>query len=382
MKLRGIAIGVPELVIILGLLLVFLSGFLPEGSQKAKSKEIPLLYQEVGTIGGTGFSYIHISLGSGFTLSKGVEGTPIVYRKGPVEIAKGVFTTEEHLIEFSVPNLNEISSTTFEAEVVDTNGYAPLFIYLNGKEVWKGYAKKGEKIVVPLPMDLIRASNTLKISCGSSGWRIWAPAYYVLENIQIAEKVSTGEKVSLSFELTPAELANFYSANFYSPIVPKIPGEMVITLNGEKVIYRGVPNMKIFVVPFSSGLKEGENTLEIQLLSDGEYEFRDPQVVIINQKNATAGVSYPLNIPQDYLRALKSGVLVGEIEIKVNKAGDTPLTIILSSDVERKIYEGIPNPGVMVLRFTGDEVSDRNTLILRSTSIYEIEYIKVRLVKA
>ena len=372
------SLGVPELVILLGLGLVFLSGFISE--TKHGVKEIPLLYQEIGTIGGVGFSYRHISLGSGFSLAKGVEGTPIISQPGPVEIAKGIFTTEEHVVEFDVPDVGELTTAKLEAEVVDTNRYGPLVVYLNGEEIWKGYAEKGQKVEVELPVEKLGSRNTLKIACSSSGWKIWAPNYYVLENVRITETVSSGEKVRLNFTLTDEELANFYSARFYSALDPKLPGEIAIVLNDEKVIYRGVPNQRAFMVPFSSGVRRN-NKLEIQLLSDGAYEFREPQIVVLTQQNATAGVSLMLKIPAEYLTAMRAGKLVGEIEMNVRRTGETPLEVILSAEREKLLYRGIPKPGKLVLRFTGDEVSSENTVVLRSGSIYEIEYIKVRLVK-
>jgi len=91
-------VGLPEVVIVLGLLIVLIAGFLPSGTPYTE-KELLLLSEQVGPLGSQGLNYQHIELGDHMVLSKGVEGAPLLTQTGPVEVAKGVITAEEHVVD-------------------------------------------------------------------------------------------------------------------------------------------------------------------------------------------------------------------------------------------------------------------------------------------
>ena len=97
------AIGLPEIVIVLGLLIVLIAGFLPSGTPYSP-EEVLIMSKQAGPLGSEGFNYEHIELSDNVVLSKGVEGAPLLTQTGPIEVAKGVITAQEHQVEFLIPD--------------------------------------------------------------------------------------------------------------------------------------------------------------------------------------------------------------------------------------------------------------------------------------
>lgn len=375
-------IGVPEVVIVVGLLVVLIAGFLPTGTPSGDSETL-ILSKQAGPLGSEGFNYGHIPLAANLVLSKGVEGAPLLTQSGPKEVAKGLITAQEHVIEFTVPQhvKDELSSATLSLKVAETNNYGPLKISLNGLDVWSDYVERGETLEVDLPISQINEDNTIRITAGSSGWKIWSPTYYILENIQVNERLTAGEEKSFEFELTEDELDKFYMGRVYiGNVKPVIQGELAMILNDERMIFRGVPGKGSVINSFSSGVRE-KNTLTFKLLEDGYYEMTNVEVIIFTSANTTAGFSASFNIPLEDLSNMRAGTEEGVIEIEVLSTAENPLKVILSGESDVELYSDIPSTGTMVLRFSGYEASTENTLTIRSGGDYSLGVVNVKLVK-
>lgn len=376
------AIGLPEIVIVLGLLIVLIAGFLPSGTPYS-ANEVLIMSKQVGLLGSEGFNYEHIELASNLVLSKGVEGAPLLTQAGPIEVAKGVITAQEHVVEFSIPEhiMNELSSSSLSFRLLDTNGYGPLKITLNGFEVWSDYMSKGEVAEISLPVGQLSSSNIIKITAGSSGWKIWSPTYYLLENLQIKEKLTSGEEKSFEFQLREDQLEKFYKGRVYiGNVNPVISGEMAIILNGERIIFRGIPGKGSVINSFSSGVKE-ENELTFRMLEDGYYEMTNLEVVVFTSANTTAGFSSDFIIPLENLARMRSGQEEGVIELDVIETSEHPLNVVLSGETETALYKNVAPGGTLLLKFTGSEAAKDNTLIIRSVGNYNIGSVNVKLVR-
>lgn len=374
-------VGVPEVVIVVGLLVVLIAGFLPTGTPSGQ-KEILLLSKQAGPLGSEGFNYDHIELADNLVLSRGVEGAPLLTQSGPKEVAKGLITAQEHVIEFTIPShiQEELSSATLSLYVTETNQYGPLKVMLNGLEVWSDYVDKGETLEIELPLGQIRGDNTIKITAGSSGWKIWSPTYYILENIQIKERLTSGEEKTFEFDMTADQLEKFHMGRVYiGNVNPIIQGELAIILNDERMIFRGVPGRGSVINSFSSGVKDS-NTLTFKLLEDGHYEMTNLEVIIFTSANTTAGFSTKFTIPLEDLSKMRTGIEEGLIEIEVIGSSENSLIVILSGEQDIELYNDIANVGNMILRFTGYEASSENTLIVRSAGDYNIGTVNVKLV--
>ena len=372
----------PEIVIVLGLLIVLIAGFLPSGTPYS-ADEVLIMSKQVGPLGSEGFNYEHIELADNLVMSKGVEGAPLLTQTGPIEVAKGLITGEEHVVEFLIPDhiMNELSSSSLSFRLIDTNGYGPLIIMLNGQEVWSDYMSKGEVADIDLPVGQLGSKNTIKITAGSSGWKIWSPTYYMLENLQIKERLTSGEEKSFEFDLREDQLEKFYKGRVYiGNVKPVISGEMAIVLNGERIIFRGIPGKGSVINSFSSGVKE-ENTIAFRMLEDGYYEMTNLEIIIFTSANTSSGFSSDFIIPLEDLARMRGGEEEGVVEIDVLETAEHPLNVVLSGEKETELHGTVAEEGKLVLKFTGFEAAKDNTLTIQSVGDYNIGTVSVKLVK-
>jgi len=376
-------LGLPEVVIVLGLMVVLIAGFLPSSTPQA-AKEVLLMSKQAGALSSDGYNYRHIKLADNLIISKGVKGTPLLTQAGPIEVAKGVITSQEHTMDFEIPEhiRAKLSSTSLTFRIVDTNEYGPLKISLNGVEVWSGTAGRDEVVDVDLPLSQVLTQNVIKITAGSSGWRIWSPTFYIIENLQVKEKLTSGEEKTFNFELTQEQLDKFNKGRVYiGNVNPIVQGELVMILNGERIIFRGVPGKGSVINSFSSGVQK-DNTITFKLTEDGYYEMKNLEIVVFTSANSTGGFSSDFSIPLEDLSKMRKGETEGVIEIDVtNTNSEQPLVVTLSGETEQELYNGIPEEGKLVLRFTGFEAAKSNTLTINSAGDYSLGLVNVKLVR-
>lgn len=363
-------------------MIVLLAGFLPSGTPYSE-KEVLLVSQQGGMLGSQGLNYQHIELGDHMVLAKGVEGSPLLTQTGPIEVAKGVITAEEHLVEFSIPStvIDDLSSASLDFVVSDTNGHGPLIITLNGQEVWSDYVEAGQAVEVELPVSEISDSNSIRITAGSSGWRIWSPTYYILENLQVKEQLISSEERTFEFQLSDAQLKNFYKGRVYmGNVKPTIRGEMAVILNEERVVFRGVPGRGAVINSFSSGVK-ADNTVTFRMIENGYYEMFNIEIIVFTSANATAGFSTDFTIPLEDLSRMREGREEGVVEIEVLKSADKPLEVVLAGEKDTALYRKEAEEGTLSLKFTGYEAARDNTLTIRSAGEYSLGNVEVKLVR-
>ncbi|MBR9681323.1 MAG: hypothetical protein GOV00_00830 [Candidatus Altiarchaeota archaeon] len=377
--MRGL--GVPEIIISVGLLLVLLAGFLPGGTN-VRRNEILLLSQDVGNIGSGDFTYKHISLTSNLVLAKGVEGTPLITQSGTIEVAKGLLTTQEHTVRFSVPTetINDLDSATILLTIENTNRYGPLMITVNGEEIFKEVPEENS-LEIKIPLNILETENSIRISAGSSGWKIWAPTVYELSELKVVESLATNEMQSFQFSIEKDDLEDFYLGRVYvGSMQPQIAGELTIILNNENVVYRGMPGTGAFMTTFASGIKE-ENSIEFKLLEEGYYEMKNVEVIIFTQANASSVFTTEFSITPVDLAKLRDGTVRGVIELDISLASEDLLRIILSAESDTTLYELPAEEGKLELGFSEMEAASQNRLVIESPGAYEIESVKVKLVK-
>ena len=374
-------LGIPEIIISVGLILVLLAGFLPGGSNIRKD-EILLLSDDVGQIGSGDFTYRHIPLTSGIVLAKGVDGTPLITQKENIEVAKGILTTEEHTVQFSIPanRISELESANLLLDIRETNKYGPLIVVVNGVELFKEIPKT-DKVEVNIPLSLLEQENAIKISSGSSGWRIWAPTTYKISELKVMETLTTEDSKSFTFSVDENELKNFYIGRIYmGSVKPHLAGEITIILNNENVVYRGLPGTGAFMASFSSGIRKS-NSVEIKLLESGYYEMKNIDAIVFTQSNLSSIFTKEFQTSASDLAKLRDGELRGIIEVEVAISSGDLLQVTLSGESDTVLYRTPATEGLVELGFSGNEVSSTNRIIIESPGVYEIKSLRIKLVK-
>ncbi|MBR9679462.1 MAG: hypothetical protein GOU99_00225 [Candidatus Altiarchaeota archaeon] len=348
--MRGI--GTPEIVVVIGLLLVLIAGFFPTGIMRGED----LVFSKyIGPLGGGISDYKHIELADAVSLAKGIEEASLLSQPRPMEVAKGIITTEEHIMEFSIPASarEHLSAVNLRFSIKSTNQYGALLVYLNNENIWSGFPEIGEEVRIQLPTASLLARNSLRILAGSSGWRVWAPTTYIIEGLQITEKTDIDETRVFSFKVSQTDLEKFYMARFFiGNTKPIEPGELVIVLNNELVIYKGTPPSGGLLVPFSTGVREN-NTLKLEMIADGSYELINLEVIIFRQTNATSEKTLDFLITDALFEQISAGDKKArfELEIEACDDGSTLQVIAVSGDREDILIEGPAMIGKLSLSF-------------------------------
>ena len=122
-------------------------------------------------------------------------------------------------------------------------------------------------------------------------------------------------------------------------------------------------------------------TLKFQMLENGYYEMQDVEVVIFTKTNATSSFATDFQVSPADLAKLRDGTWMGLIEVQVDLASESPLRVILASETEHTLYDDNAPEGKLELAFSGDEVASSNRLVIQSPGVYEIDDVKVTLVK-
>ncbi len=372
---RGL--GTAELVVLAGLLLIFLAGFVGEGEKKVSKGEILLASENIGMLGSNIGGVKRMEISGRFSISKGTGSVSIVSEEGPIEVAKGFLTTKEHIISFQTGRSQEAE---LEFTVEDSNYYGELEVYLNNELIWHGMPEKGEKVSILLEKEKIRASNELRISAQSSGWRIWAPTYYILKDLKVSEKVEEKEAKELIFYLDSKDLSNLNLARLVLR-VSEGTGDVRMLLNNH-LIYSGSLSEELSLIDFSPAfLEEGNNSLRLEMASNGFYTVEYAKLLLFYGGNQTSIKVIKVEIPEsDYIK-LKQGIYKGVIEVEVNKVlREGKLKISVITDTERVLYNREASKGKLVFYFTGDEVSPEFKLSISSEGTYEIGEVVVKLV--
>lgn len=369
------------MIITVGLLLVLLAGFLPGGTN-ARQSETLLLSENVGNIGSGDFTYKHIPLTSKMVLAKEVEGTPLIDQRRIIEVAKGIITTEEHTVKFSVPpeTIDELDSATILLTIDDSNYYGPLIVTVNNQEIWNEISEEDD-LEIEIPLNVLQTENSIKISAGSSGWKIWAPTVYEISNLKVIEAIATDESRSFAFSVDEEDIEDFYLGRVYvGSMKPQIAGELTIILNNENVVYRGIPGTGAFMTTFASGIRR-ENSIEFKLLEEAYYEMGNVEVIIFTQANASSTFATGFQVGSADLAKLRDGSVRGVIELDITLASEDPLKVILSAESDTILYKSPAKEGKLELGFSGTEVSSENRIIIESPGAYKIETVKIKLVK-
>lgn len=149
-----------------------------------------------------------------------------------------LFGSNEVVIEFPE---SYVKYLTFSIE--ETNLYAPLIIYLNDEVIYRKFTEKGNYGIIINRT----ASGVLRIRVESSGWKIWAPAIYDLNRIELSTESFSMKRNEFDFSIEKNEIEGFSAAR-----IVEWPGNSNIILNGNYLSNRIVEKYY---------LKEGRNSI-------------------------------------------------------------------------------------------------------------------------
>ncbi len=361
-------------------------------SQPVEAEERTLLsVSTVGTVGEGNLALRHINLGDTHVTYKPVEGAKLE-EEGPWTVARGVLTLQEHELNFQADaaEFDALSKGTLSFHIVDTNHYGALLVSLNDKVVWSGMPDVND--IVQIDMAPFRSlfrdgRNTIQIGATSSGWRIWAPTVYVLDDMQLSERAYEKATQTFEFDLTSDEVANWEVGRAVFKIDSADASDDLIIRVNDAIVFRGRPSPKqiSYTIDFSSviaDIQPGTNTLSLEAGKSASYEIRELEIIVFTSAEDRSEV-FDFDLSREEIDLMRDDMLVGEIGFEVvNVEEGGPLKIVFVGEQETTLLDRNLNKGRKRLSFTDAEaVEGTNNLILRSQGIYEIKDLEVKLVR-
>ncbi len=272
-------------LILAGLLALTSKGFLPQERQgkvyfttyeKIPKKEGELLKVKRESVG-MEEEIKHVILGRNILVSFSA-GKKVLFAEKNFTVKNGVWEKKFFRKSFELEWLESIEKGEIEIEVRKTNLYAPLIIVLNGKKVYENYTLPG-RVKIRVNASLLREKNTLLVGCGSSGWRLWAPAAYELA-MNFSVYTFALKKKELPFkvgeEINTLKLLRLY----WRVKEAKGKGNLVVRVNGVE-IYRGRDVAPLIDVnPKTVKLEKGENTIELLAEKDTAFEIEKFELLL------------------------------------------------------------------------------------------------------
>ncbi|MFQ6021069.1 MAG: hypothetical protein ACE5J4_03610 [Candidatus Aenigmatarchaeota archaeon] len=216
-----------------------------------------------------------ILIGSDFSITYEIGDRRLSNLNGTV--SKGIISGIDKSVAFDVPDLEDVKQGFVRFKINDTNLYGKLLFYINDKEVYADYPRKGIEYSFSFDPDILNSENNVwDVKAESSGWKIWAPTIY---NFNANLFVSyLGKKThDLIFDLNETEVENFKRAKLVMFGSRSGSGKIIVKLNGIE-IYKGY--MDVDQEFPESILKSGENRIHISSEADSKYDIDTAEIFL------------------------------------------------------------------------------------------------------
>lgn len=253
-------------------------------------------------------------------------------------IRNGLLEYKKERMMFKVEEggIDDLKDIVLMIKVLETNSLGKLSVIFNGNLAFSGYLPKGEK-AIPLDLSLLKEENTLDIETSSSGWRLWAPAAYVID-AEVRAQFLQGEEEQVKFSASREEVDRFKLGRLVFSAEPvNGGGNMTVKLNGRE-IFSGSPK-KEERVDFRERPKEGENSISISSLEEGEYKVSLQRLLLFYDTKVKQTIEKGVLVSQaDYNQ------LPGAIEFTVKSIIGSPsslnMVVIDAQNKEHKFFIG------------------------------------------
>ncbi|MBR9700022.1 hypothetical protein GOV09_06190 [Candidatus Woesearchaeota archaeon] len=224
-----------------------------------------------------------------------------------IYVKNGLFDKQDHEIDFRLDDPDNTDNILISFFAKTAKGR--LMISLNGHKIYDNEVDKVNVDPIPVPEDLLAATNNLYFEVSGVGAKFWGTNEYLLENFKVTADVtdiSTRESV-ISFVVPREEAKNVEEAHLR--FVPECKqgevGILDISIN-EKIVYSSVPDCgTVHPIEFAPNLLiRGDNTLEFG--SDrGRYLI--DQIEIVTDLIEQPSYTYFFEIDDDEWEEFRDG---------------------------------------------------------------------------
>jgi hypothetical protein len=158
-------------------------------------------------------------------------------------------------IRFSIQDARGLETVTLRFNVTNTNNYAPLVIEVNNKVEARQNFNVGRH-EVRIDVKGVNETVIVDITPGSSNWRLWSPAVYDLDEIELETQSYYSKFNEFSFELFD-EYDEFREAKIVINAT-RFDGKLVVEMNGEEIFHDLISGYKTILFN-KSVLRRGTN---------------------------------------------------------------------------------------------------------------------------
>jgi len=285
------------------------------------------------------------------------------------KIFSGLMFGEDSLRFFMRADGVEDARVSFH--VKNTNSYGPLVIKLNGESVFSETLNIGDYSIFLPKRDNLTDYN-VEILAGSSGARMWAPAFYELENVKldVTSYVLSSSQVKFTFDdfqkFTRGELELHFDEHF---------GTAIIELNGEE-IFRG-PADEFQLVKFSNRIGY-QNLLTIKSEHDSKFTGSGTLKVFYTVPVVTK-IELPFSVAESKYNSKLRGYIKFNI-VDVSRAGGYTVKIYHDGSALYNQYMRAEE-GYQSFTFTSRDVRiGENILVIESVdgAAFSVKDLQVR----
>jgi len=184
---------------------------------------------------------------------------------GNVTLQSGVlFATNE---EKQAITLDNPSKMDIDFTVTKSNGLGPLVTKINGQVVDSRVLEPGD-YVFHVDNALLSKDMVITMAAASSGWQIWAPNVYEIQNLRIEAEGYTAKGANYVFNLDQ-EVPNFATGKVDLSLNQNV-GELKAVLNQRTVFDARPPSAVSFEI-IRPDLQQGQNALSLQSANDSAF---------------------------------------------------------------------------------------------------------------
>lgn len=364
------------MIIIVALLVSGSSVFQEEGTS---SNNITLFSQNiVGQIGSVQETFRRVTLGS-FSVGQTL-GEETANNISEARIENGWF--REHSESFQFPGNGAVGAyMTFT--VADMNKYGSLQLFFNGRKIYDNITTKGTyRIQITAPV----AANTIEVKATSSAEKFWAPATYILKDINLVVERYGEQEYVIPFTVYDYEAVGWSTGRLlFGTDAATIAGDLVVNVNGQEIyrdrpISRSLIHQKDFTRD-KAQIHAGENTIRFKAEKDAKYDLSNAELIMFfftGSESVEKKVYF--SISEGMLALYKAQNSTGRITFDVDAVYlDRGITIMVNNKpIELSKVESEAGFRENSVNFDMNDLREgRNTITFKTRGSYSIANVRV-----
>lgn len=279
------------------------------------------------------------------------------YQLGTRDVYNGLFFGS-NILRYTV-DAPGIESMEIGFSVISSNHYAPLLITVNGAPVAERLFALGEHRL-PVNGSLLKESTVIDLSTHSSGWRIWAPSLYTLDDLRFIVRQFSLNDAEFRFSLGD-EIATLQSAKLDLVLDENI-GALAVSLNTRVAHNSSLRNQQS--ITLDKALLRKENVLSFSAAQNSRFLGRGHLTVYYTTRNDSVAQSEFTIAFSRYAASERGRVLFNVVNVK--SAGGMQVEIAADNVTLFSTVEKLQEQQY-IFYVTRDHVrSGRNVLTVRS----------------